>query len=410
MGHSDQSGRRGIDAGRRAILLGLGTGGLALGLSACAGTGLDPFGTGDGGPAAGPAPASGDTIGTGSVRIGLILPLTSANGQVAAQSLRNAAEMAINDFGTQGGGGIQILVRDDRGTPEGAQAAAQELMGAGAELLLGPLFGPSVRSASAVARAAGKSVIAFSSDASVASRGVYLLSFLPQADVQRVVGFAGERGKKSFGALVPQNAYGNVVEAEFMQAGNQPGRRVAFVERYQPGNIASLNAAAVKAKANLGQIDTLFLPESAETVASLGQALAAAGIAGSSVQIISTGIWNDPRATSQRFLDGAWFASPDNARFNALAGRYQQQFGQPPTRIATLAYDAVTLAAALNQNFGSQRFAEATLTNPNGFAGQDGIFRFRPTGLCDRGLAVFEIRGGTARAISAAPTSFAARS
>jgi len=67
----------------------------------------------------------------------------------------------------------------------------------------------------------------------------------------------------------------------------------------------------------------------------------------------------------------------------------------------------VTLASALTQAYGAQRFADGNLTNPNGFAGQDGVFRFRTNGLNDRGIAVFEIRGGNARAISGAPTSFA---
>ncbi len=137
------------------------------------------------------------------------------------------------------------------------------------------------------------------------------------------------------------------------------------------------------------------------------QQLASQGITGRSVQLISTGIWNDPRAISLPALEGAWFAAPDNSRFNVLAGRYQQRFGSAPTRLATLSHDAVTLAMALTQSQGAQRFAEGTLTNVNGFAGQDGVFRFRTNGINDRGIAVFEIRGGGARAISGAPDSFA---
>lgn len=352
-----------------------------------------------------PNTAAGDVIGNGSVKVGLILPLSAANGQAAAVSLRNAAQMAMGDF-SGGQSNIQLLVKDDKGTPEGARQAAQEVLAAGAELIIGPLFGPSVQAAASVARPAGKPMIAFSSDASAAQRGVYLLSFLPQSDVQRIVGFAGSRGKKSFAALIPQNPYGNVVEAEFMQVANQGGRKAATVARYQPGNPASISAAVGQIKAGLGQADTLFLAESADGMAALAQAMAAGGITGKDIQIISTGIWNDQRVHAIGMLDGAWYAAPDNTRFNALAGRYQSQFGSPPTRIATLAYDAVTLASALTQNFGTQRFNEATLSNTNGFSGQDGVFRFRQDGRNDRGLAVFEIRGGATRAIAAAPTTF----
>ena len=386
---------------RRALLGTIAIGAFAAG---CAGTGLDGLISPD------PEPpksnnSAGDVIGNGSVKVGLLLPLSSANGQAAAISLRNAAQLAMSDF-SGGQSNIQLLVKDDKGTPEGARQAAQEAFAAGAELLIGPLFGPSVQAAAAVARPAGKSMIAFSSDASAAQRGVYLLSFLPQSDVQRVVGFAGSRGKRSFSALIPQNPYGNVVEAEFMQVANQGGRKVGTVARYQPGNPASISAAITQIKGALGQSDTLFLAESADGIGALTQAMAAGGITGKEVQIISTGIWNDQRVHAIGMLDGAWYAAPDNSRFNALAGRYQSQFGSAPTRIATLGYDAVTLASALTQNFGTQRFSEATLTNTNGFSGQDGVFRFRQDGRNDRGLAVFEIRSGSARAIAAAPTTF----
>jgi ABC-type branched-subunit amino acid transport system substrate-binding protein len=378
-------------------------------LAGCAGSPLDSLGLSSDNDQVQPQNSAGDVIGNGSVKVALILPISSQNGQAAAQSLRNAAELAVEDFsgGNAASSNIQIIVKDDRGTPEGARLAAQEAVQEGAELVLGPLFAPNVQAAAAVLRPAGKPMIAFSSDAGVAQRGVFLLSFLPQTDVQRVVGFAQSRGKKAFAALIPQTAYGNVVEAEFMSVANQQGSRVTRVERFQPGNTASLSQAAQRLRDVMSQSDTLFIGEGADGVGAVMQQLAAQGITSRSTQLISTGIWNDPRAIGLPALEGAWFAAPDNSRFNALATRYQQRFGSAPTRLATLSYDAVTLASALTQAYGAQRFADGNLTNPNGFAGQDGVFRFRTNGLNDRGIAVFEIRGGNARAISGAPTSFA---
>src|SRR5256885_1642445 len=85
--------------------------------------------------------------------------------------------------------------------------------GRGAELILGPLFAQSVTPAAQVARARSVPLIAFSTDSNVAGRGVYLLSFLPESDVDRVVEYAIAQGRRSFVALVPDNAYGSVVEA-----------------------------------------------------------------------------------------------------------------------------------------------------------------------------------------------------
>ena len=60
----------------------------------------------------------------------------------------------------------------------------------------------------------------------------YLLSFLPEFDVNRIVDYAARTGKRSFAALVPDNAYGNVVEAAFKQAVGRRGGRVVAFEKY----------------------------------------------------------------------------------------------------------------------------------------------------------------------------------
>lgn len=344
---------------------------------------------------------SGDTIGNGPVRVALILPLTAPNGAVPAKAMRNAAEMAVAEFNNQE---ITILVKDDKGTPEGAQAAAQEALAQGAEAFMGPLFAQNVQAVAAIARPSQRPVVAFSSDASVASRGVYLLSFLPQSDVRRIVSYAASRGKKSFAALIPQNAYGNVAEAEFMQAVTAAGGRVVAVERYQPAK-ASLDAAISKIKGSLAQADTLFIPDDGSGLPAVATALRAAGV-GSNIQLIGTGVWNEPRSIGTAALNGGWFAAPENGGYNGFAQRYRQRFNADPTRIATLTYDATALLGALVRTQGSQRFSEAVLTNGSGFSGQDGIFRFRADGQNDRGLAIYQIGNGQATVIQAAPRSF----
>ena len=52
-----------------------------------------------------------------------------------------------------------------------------------------------------------------------------------RSDVNRIVDYSASIGKKSFAALLPDNAYGNVVEAAFKQAVGRKGRIVAF-EKY----------------------------------------------------------------------------------------------------------------------------------------------------------------------------------
>ncbi|WP_454654238.1 penicillin-binding protein activator [Bosea beijingensis] len=380
---------------------------LPLALAACSGgtSGLPGFDSGA--PTAGGATPTGQTIGTGKVKVGLILPLTAeGQGAVVGNSLKNAAEMALAEFPNAD---LTLLVKDDRGTPEGARAAAQEALSEGAELIVGPLFAPSVQAAGQVARGANKPVIAFSSDSNVASRGIYLLSFPPENDVNRVIGYAAQQGRKSFAALVPDTAYGKVVEAAFQQAAANRGVRVAAIERFS-SDPAAMKSAIQRLMPSLAQADALFVPAAADTMPTLGQLLQEAGYNPAKVKPLGTGVWNDASIARVAGIQGGWFASPDTAGFNAFAGRYQQRFNSAPTRTATLAYDAVSLAAALARTQGSQRFSEAVLTNGSGFAGADGVFRFRPDGQVERGLAVLELRNGQIVTINAAPRDLGPRS
>lgn len=387
-----------------ALAAGLAFGAVAL-LSACSSTG----GGGGGGTDAGvgaAGPVTGETIGTGQVRVALLLPLSATgNAGQLAQNMRNAADLAIREFS---GANIQILVKDDRGTPDGARAAASQAIAEGAELILGPLFAQSVTAAASVAKPANVPIVAFSTDTATASRGVYLLSFLPQTDVDRVVGYAASQGKRSIAALLPNNAYGTVVEAALQRAVANSGGRVMAIEKYNLDQGAMQEKA--QAVANLvktNTVDTIFLPDAGDAVPFIAQVLSAGGVRSNQIKYLGSGQWDDQRILAESNLNGGWYPAPENAGYNAFAGRYKAAFGAAPNRKATLAYDATSLAAGLAARFGNERFSAQVLTNPSGFIGLDGAFRLLPNGLNDRGLAVYEVQSGKAVVVSPAPKNFA---
>jgi ABC-type branched-subunit amino acid transport system substrate-binding protein len=344
-------------------------------------------------------------IGTGTVKVGLILPLSAGgNAGLAAQSMKNAAEMALAEFKNPD---IQLLLKDSAGTAQGAQLAAQQAVGEGAELILGPLFAPSVAAAGQVARSRGIPVIAFSTDTSVAARGVYLLSFLPESDVDRVIGYAAEHRRRSIAVLIPQNAYGTVVEAALQQAAPRYSARIVALERY-PGDHSNLQSAVQGISQAAREADALFLPDSGDAVVAIVNALSAAGVDLKRLQLLGTGIWDgDSQISGTPALQGAWYSAPDAAGFRRFAARYRKRYGQDPVRTASLAYDGVALIAALVKTQGAQRFSEAVLTNNSGFAGIDGVFRFRPDGTSQRGLAVMRVTADGGQVISPPSRTFA---
>lgn len=375
--------------------------GLILGaplVAGCAGM-QSPFSGGE--QPAGPQQQP-SAVGSGQVKVGLLLPLSAAgNAGVAAQSMRNAAELALAEFQNPN---IQLLIKDDSGTAQGAQQGAQQAVDEGAEIILGPLFAQSVPGAAQIARNRGVPLIAFSTDSSVAGRGVYLLSFLPESDVNRIVDYAAGTGKRSFAAFLPENAYGNVVEAAFKQAVARRNGRVVAFEKY--GADRAQGAAAIVQA--LASADSLLLADDGDALVGVADTLASSGADLKRVQLLGTGLWDNPRVFANTNLRGGLYAAPDPSGFRGFSARYRAKYGGDPVRTATLAYDGVALVAALARTQGGQRFSPDVLTNPSGFAGIDGLFRFRSDGTNERGLAVMRV-GPSGGAIAAgSPKSFGA--
>ena len=120
-------------------------------LAACAGTNLGDLRARRAAAASRPQAPPARRSAPARSRVALILPLSAGgNAGVAALSMKNAAEMALAEFKNPN---IQLLVKDDGGTPQGAQQAAQQALDEGAEIIIGPLFAQSVGAVGAVARA-----------------------------------------------------------------------------------------------------------------------------------------------------------------------------------------------------------------------------------------------------------------
>ena len=202
----------------------------------------------------------------------------------------------------------------------------------------------------------------------------------------------------------PDNAYGSVVEAAFKQAVGRRGGRVVAFEKYG----ADRATPARNVAQSLGQADALFLADDGDSVVTAADALTAAGANLKNIQLLGTGLWDNPRVFASPSLQGGLYAAPDPSGFRSFSSRYRAKYGADPVRTATLAYDAVALVAALARTQGGQRFAPEVLTNTSGFAGIDGLFRFRADGTNERGLAVMRVATGGGQPVAGSPKSFGA--
>lgn len=352
-------------------------------------------------PGAAAAPLAAAPPLSGTPKIALLLPLSASGGTgTAAQALKNAADLAMADLP---GASIELIVKDERGTPDGAREATKQAIAEGASVIIGPLLASSVQATGSIARTAGRPVIAFSTDIGVAGRGVYLLSFLPQSDVDRILSYAAAKGKKTIAALIPESAYGTAVNATLQDVAARNGITIKAIERYTPG---AIDPAAQRISAVKDQIDALFIPENGDNAAAVAKALSGAGLDPKKIQLLGTSAWDDPRIFSTLAFANGWFAQPDKSGFETFAAKYRERYSSDPTRIATLAYDAVFLLNALKKNKGDKAFEPDTIAAPEGAIGLDGLFRFRQDGTNQRGLVMMQVGKGGAVKIDNAPSSF----
>jgi ABC-type branched-subunit amino acid transport system substrate-binding protein len=338
-------------------------------------------------------------------KVGFLVPL-SGQHQALGQALLNAAQLALFDIADDR---FELVVRDTKATPAGAQAAAQEALAEGASLILGPLFATSVTAAAPVAQAAGVNMVAFSNDVSVAGPGVYLMGILPQTQVARVTGYASRAGLRRFGLLAPNTAFGHVVAVAFRDTVARNGAEVANVQFYEPAT-ADL-AEDVKRFAASARYDAVMAPAGGGELQQIAALLPYYDIDPARVRYMGTVLWDEPGVMTEPSMQGSWIAAPAPGPRESFARRYQETFGSAPPKIASLGYDAVALAAALMRGVdvaAAGPAAAQAITQPSGFAGIDGIFRFRPDGSNERGLAVLELRGNQYQVIDPAPQSFEA--
>lgn len=361
-------------------------------------------------------------------QVAILVPLSGTNAPVGL-SLANAATLALADSGKTG---VRLSSYDTAAL--GAAEAARRAMADGAELILGPLLARDVGPVRTAAQARGIPVLAFSNDVSVAGGNAYVLGFQPAQSVERVVQWAASRGARRFAALVPNGVYGQRSAVAFTRAVDDNGGQVVALTsfarspkalpaaaRQVTNHDARSKMAGGALKRSDGTIapvqtqippvafEALLIADSGSVASAFLPQLARHGAAPGSVLLMGTELWNtEPGLRSVTGLHGAVFASVPDARFRALSRRYAARFGGQPSRLASLSYDAMLLAINAAATSGwpmGKPFPAQLLADPKGFAGVDGIFRFR-NNLAERGLEVQQVGPGGFTTVSPAPSAF----
>ncbi|MDX2237598.1 MAG: penicillin-binding protein activator [Hyphomonadaceae bacterium] len=336
------------------------------------------------------------------VRVGLLLPFSTRPQDAAA--LYGAAELALFDHGD---GNTLLIPRDSGANNTDAAAAADALMRDGADIIVGPVTREGVEGAARVVRAQNIPVIGFSSDRTVGGDGVYLLSFQLEDEVGRIVSYAATRGVRSMALLAPDNEYGRRVQSALRAQAAQSGVTVAISELYaRTENDAASAADRVAAASRTTPVQAILIAESGSVLRAIGPALVRSGVNTRAVRLLGTSAWAGGDAQREPTLAGGWYVASDPSLRTDFEGRYRNAFQTEPTRLSSLAYDAIALATLLARDGGANGLNRRALERQEGFLGSDGVFRFRGDGSIERGLAIMEVRATGAAPVDPAPRRF----
>lgn len=343
-----------------------------------------------------------------AVQVALLVPAGSgsAGEETIARSLRQAAELAIADLQ---GVDIDLRVYNTGGNASQAAQVATRAVDEGAKIILGPVFAEAANAVGLAVAPRNVNVLSFSNNSDIAGGNVFVLGPTFPNTAERLVSYAASKGKRRIMLVHEQTPAGEIGARAIEGAIGRSGATLAGKAGYpfsQQGVIGAVPGIASRVKA--GDVDALFLTaDTAGALPLLTQMLSEQGVDPAATKVIGLTRWDIPPATlALPGVQGGWFALPDPALNQQFQSRFQAAYGEAPHPIAGLAYDGIAAIGALARSGRPDALTRAGLTQGSGFAGVSGVFRLRPDGTNERGLAVAEVRNGQVSVIDPAPRSF----
>ena len=350
-------------------------------------------------------PAVPQVAPAGGTMVAILLPLSGPSANLG-NALLNAAQMALFELA---GPDLTLLPFDSAGTADGAANAARQALAQHVDIIVGPLFATEARAVAPLAGAARVPVLSLSADQAVAGPGTYVMGFLPGPQAVQVALYAASQGKMRQAILAPSNEYGRRVANAVSNGLSGSGVTVGPIEYYDTAALdltPVLKRLLANRKDDDAGFDALLLPDEGQRLRRAGEQWAAQGIPAGRVTLLGTMLWDDAHPGEQPALYGGWYAAAASAGFADFANRYGKAYNAAPPRLASLAYDATAIAAVLGKR-SAHDFSPGILTNPQGFAGVDGLFRLNLDGTITRSYAIKEVvPNGVSREIVPAAKSF----
>lgn len=297
------------------------------------------------------------------VRIGFSEQLTGPQSELGVQT-RNGVLLAVEKINTSGGidgRPIELVIRDDKGTPEGVRAADRELIKSGVVAIIGHATSQQTKEAMPVINAAHVVMISPSAAASeLSTMSNYFFRVISEIR-SRATGFAKsiyERRKLEKIAVIydiDNEAYAQPYRESFYSEYESLGGKIVGTVAFS--SMAKPNFDPLIVKLRSTNADGLLIIASSYDTAFIAQR---ARLIGWNVPLFSSS-WAEEiliklggKAVDGLELEQYYNLNSKSPAFLDFKSRYQKRYGEEPIGVAALGYETVeVLAAALRKTGGS---------------------------------------------------------
>ncbi len=350
----------------------------------------------------------------GMIRVGLLVPLS---GKYAAlgNEIRRGVEMALFTINNPK---IELLFLDTK-AGEDASNAAMTGITSGVDIFIGPLFTDAVIEARAVMDDVvdgqkSPPMLLLSNNVDVAATDYWLMGYLPEQQLDGLLGHAISEGKRKFALIAQDTVFGQRLLSHANRRLADFGLRAEAVQVLSDEDLADEN----NLKAAIRNFTRYVPPREGEIIGEspfdavvfagdpafalrTAPVLAYYDVGPDRALYLGNALWDQTQLLVEPSLQGGLFTRrPSNLdlRFDSS---WDDIWPDPAGQLARVGFDAMALVAALAKS-GEEDWVKQLVSN-NGFQGFSGAFRLLPNGRNIRSFELRQIDNGHAKVIKSAP-------
>ena len=350
----------------------------------------------------------------GVVRVGLLVPLSGKYASLGNE-IRRSVEMALFTINNPK---IELLFLDTKAGEDAGNAAMTGIK-SGVDIFIGPLFTDAVIEARSVMDDVvdGKKsppMLLLSNNVDMAATDYWLMGYLPEQQLDGLLGHAISEGKRKFALIAQDTFFGQRLLAHANRRLADFGLQPEAVQVLSDEDLAdenNLKAAIRNFTRYVPPLEGEMIGESPfDAVVFAGDpafalrtapVLAYYDVGPDRALYLGNSLWNQIQLLVEPSLQGGLFARrPSNLdlRFDSS---WDDIWPDPAGQLARVGFDAMALVAALAKS-GEEDWVKQLVSN-NGFQGFSGAFRLLPNGRNIRSFELRQIDNGHAKVIKSAP-------